>query len=54
MNNERWQAQVRRFLKSGYGVEDIAVLMACNVADVKAEVDILRDQGFWKGEHEGS
>ena len=45
MKNELWQAQVRRFLNSGYGVEDIALKMACDVEDVRSEVRILRNQG---------
>lgn len=43
--NDRWIAQVRRFLASGYGVEDIAVIMACDVEDVRREVDIHRSMG---------
>ena len=43
--NEQWQAQVARFLRQGYGVEDIAVLMACDAEHVRDEVFILRLDG---------
>lgn len=43
--NTMWQAHVRRLLTEGYGVEDIAVLTKYPVADVRAEVQILRASG---------
>ena len=49
LSNMRWQAQVHRFLRTGYGVEDIAVLMACDVEHVRDEVSILRLEGELKG-----
>jgi hypothetical protein len=43
--NSNWQARVRGLLRDGYGVEDIAVRLKCDVADVRAEVAILRADG---------
>ena len=39
-----WQATVRRHLANGYGVEDIAVTLGCNVEHVRAEVRIIRQE----------
>lgn len=41
----KWAEQVHRFLKSGFGTEDIAVMMNCKIVDVKAEVESLRKSG---------
>ena len=43
--NEGWQAKVRNRLRDGYGVEDIAVMLGCDVGDVRKEVEILRNEG---------
>lgn len=41
--NTMWQSRVRKLLKKGLGSEDIAVIMECDVADVRQEIQILRD-----------
>lgn len=43
--NVAWQAAVRRLLKMGYGVEDIAIKVSCDVQHVRDEVRILRADG---------
>lgn len=43
--NTDWQYRVRSHLRDGYGVEDIAVNLRCPVADVRREVEILREAG---------
>ena len=43
--NTMWICRVREALKAGFGVEDIALREKCDVADVRAEVEILRDGG---------
>ena len=43
--NDAWQTVVRRLLKEGYGVEDIAIKAKCDVQDVRREVQILREGG---------
>lgn len=43
--NSNWQQKVRSLLRQGYGVEDIAVMHKCDVAAVRAEVSILRQEG---------
>lgn len=44
-SNSMWQANVRRDLSEGWGVEDIAVRRAYDVNAVRAEVEILRATG---------
>lgn len=46
--NSQWIARVRILLGQGLGSEDIAVLMSCNVEDVRREIQILREQGDLK------
>jgi DNA-binding NarL/FixJ family response regulator len=43
--NTNWQAKVAQYLRDGYGVEDIALKMKCEVSAVRHEVKILRDEG---------
>lgn len=43
--NSNWQAKVRALLRDGYGVEDIALRLRCDVGDVRSEVAILRAEG---------
>ena len=43
--NDAWQTAVRGLLKQGYGVENIAIKLKCDVQDVRREVAILRDSG---------
>jgi hypothetical protein len=43
--NSNWQQKVRFLRRRGYGVEDIAVMHKCDVAAVRAEVSILRQEG---------
>ena len=44
----KWVEQVHRFLRSGFGTEDIAVMMNCKLIDVKAEVEALCESGKLK------
>lgn len=46
--NSQWICRVREELKAGFGVEDIAIRLNCDVADVRAEVGILREGGDLK------
>lgn len=46
--NSQWIGQVQRLLREGYGVEDIALRLGCDVEDVRREVKILRDMGIIK------
>lgn len=43
--NSQWIGRVKALIRDGYGVEDIAVKLACDVACVRTEVAILRDMG---------
>lgn len=43
--NSQWICRVRESLREGYGVEDIALRLKCDVEDVRQEVKILREQG---------
>ena len=43
--NDAWQTVVRRLLREGYGVEDVAIKLRCDVDDVRREVAILRASG---------
>lgn len=43
--NSNWQGMVRTLLRDGLGVEDIALRLKCDVAHVRAEVEILRHSG---------
>lgn len=45
MTQEHFTRRVMAYLRDGYGVEDIAIMLGCNVAHVRAEVEILRDEG---------
>lgn len=47
--NNSWQARVAEYLRQGYGVEDIAVFLDCDVQDVRNEVAILRSEGRLDG-----
>ena len=47
--NTAWQTTVRNLLRDGLGVEDIAVKLECEVAAVRREVKILRDEGRLMG-----
>ena len=41
--NSIWICQVREALAEGFGVEDIALQLSCDVEDVRQEVRILRE-----------
>lgn len=43
--NTTWMVKVRALLSEGFGVEDIAVKLACSVGDVRREVEIYRQEG---------
>jgi hypothetical protein len=43
--NSMWIYRVRKLLKLGFGVEDIALREKCDVECVRAEVAILRESG---------
>lgn len=43
--NSQWIGRVRALIREGFGVEDIAVKLGCDVACVRTEVGILRDMG---------
>jgi DNA-binding NarL/FixJ family response regulator len=43
--NSDWQWRVRRLLKAGFGVEDIAEILKCKLETVRQEVSILREDG---------
>lgn len=43
--NLNWQAQVRGLLAHGFGIEDIALRLECDLESVQAEVKILREEG---------
>lgn len=43
--NSAWQGLVSQYLREGYGVEDIALFMECDVALIRTEVSILRQEG---------
>ena len=45
MTAEKWQRWVRRYLRAGYGTEDIAMMLKCDVSAVRLEVKILRESG---------
>jgi hypothetical protein len=42
---KEWQASVLEYLFQGFGVEDIAVKLWCDVVDVRYEVKRLRQNG---------
>lgn len=44
-NAEHFTIRVHGYLRDGYGVEDIAIMLGCDVAHVRAEVEILRAEG---------
>lgn len=46
--NTIWQSKVWTTLRAGYGVEDVAVMLKCNVDDVRREVQIAREEGTIK------
>lgn len=43
--NTVWQTKVRRLLSEGLGVEDMIAQYEMNGADVRREVQILRESG---------
>ena len=43
--HDKWRADVRYLLRTGLGVEDIAIKIRCPVRFVRAEVQILREEG---------
>lgn len=43
--NHAWKVKVHRLLRQGYGVEDIADKLTCDVSHVRLEVQILREEG---------
>lgn len=43
--SDGWQRRVADLLREGFGVEDIAIRMKCSTADVRREVEILRNEG---------
>ena len=43
--NSQWMVTVRRMLRQGWGVEDIAVRLKCHPNNVRAEVEIYRKEG---------
>ena len=45
LGNSNWQTRVRSLLIDGFGVEDIAVKLGAQVADVRLEVQIMREDG---------
>jgi DNA-binding NarL/FixJ family response regulator len=47
-SNANWQAKVAQYLRDGFGVEDIALKLKCEVSAVRREVKILRDEGRLK------
>lgn len=44
-HNSAWIACVRHRLGQGYGTEDIALSLGCDIEDVRREVQIYRDEG---------
>lgn len=46
--NSQWIGRVRALIREGYGVEDIAVKLGCDVACVRTEIEILRQSGDLK------
>lgn len=45
MTQETFTRRVHSYLRDSYGVEDIAIMLGCNVDHVRAEVEILRAEG---------
>lgn len=43
--NTAWRAKVHQLLGDGWGVEDISIMLSCDVDHVRREVQILRDSG---------
>jgi len=48
-DDPQWSVRVQTLLRLGYGVEDIALRLGCDVKYVRAEVQILREQGRLPG-----
>ena len=48
-SHAKWAEQVHRFLRSGYGVEDIAIMTNVEIKFVRHEVQELRQKGKLKG-----
>ena len=46
--NTTWMVRVRQLLDQGYGTEDIAIKLECDVKHVRNEVQILRETGALK------
>lgn len=44
-SNTMWSSRVLSLLKDGFGAEDIAVIMKSDIASVRREVEILREEG---------
>jgi len=45
VNSQEWRNLVNMRMAEGYGVEDIALWLQCNVSRVRAHVQTLRDSG---------
>lgn len=43
--NTAWSREVKRLMRKGYGVEDVAVILKCDLQYVRDEVQILREEG---------
>ena len=48
LQNSIWINKVTRLLAEGFGTEDIAVKLKCDIEDVRREVAILRESGHLK------
>ena len=44
--NSQWIARVMIMIGNGFGVEDIAIRTESDIADVRREVSILREDGI--------
>ena len=48
MNHDTLIPQINKLIRSGYGVEDIAIKLNCNVEGVRNHVLQLRKHGYLK------
>lgn len=46
--NSLWQGRVKAMIAQGFGCEDIAFRLECNLEDVQREIKILRESGELK------
>lgn len=45
IDNDAWQHRVWQGIRDGYGVEDIALQLGCDLDHVRREVSVLRLEG---------